>query len=543
MTITYQFNVATSSFLGFAKLLVKWRGSVYKLIYKELLVYATAYAAISITYRNFMSESQRSLIPLSFVLGFYVTFVVTRWWNQFTTIPWPDRILHTIVVYISGSDERGRLLRRTLMRYVNLSFVLVFQAISGAVKKRFPTVKHLVEAGFMTTEERELFESVPTKVNKHWVPIIWFINLLSLTCKEGRVHEGAPLKHILEEINEFRSKTSLLWCYDWVTVPLVYTQVVTLTTHLFFLTCLIGRQYLDPAQRSPGQDIDLYFPFFTFLQFFFFMGWLKVAEQLINPFGEDDDDFETNWLIDRHIQVSYLAVDELYAKLPRIEKDIYWDHQEPELPYTEAALVHKIPTYRGSTMHMVIPREEQIMVFGDEHKHFSSSTTLTSALARCCIRNIWSRSSGRETPDERDLTRGLNPNKLIAHRNIKEIKHSAKTLGSNTSLFEETYLRILNRGVGKDSSFNKYSMDTIYNISGTDAATIAAPAGVLLTRRQMPCQDTRPPLARLPEVSQESLPSDIDSISFTVYSSTNSPSILNTQINNKVHVYCDSDSD
>jgi bestrophin, other len=32
---------------------------------------------------------------------------------------------------------------------------------------------------------------------------------------------------------------------------------------------------------------------------------VQVAEQLINPFGDDDEDFELNWLIDRHTKVNH----------------------------------------------------------------------------------------------------------------------------------------------------------------------------------------------------------------------------------------------
>lgn len=49
-----------------------------------------------------------------------------------------------------------------------------------------------------------------------------------------------------------------------------------MAVYSFFLACLIGRQFLDPAQGYPGHDVDFYLPVFTLLQFFFYVGWLKV---------------------------------------------------------------------------------------------------------------------------------------------------------------------------------------------------------------------------------------------------------------------------
>ncbi|XP_013819333.2 PREDICTED: bestrophin-3 isoform X2 [Capra hircus] len=235
-------------------------------------------------------------IPVTFVLGFYVTLVVNRWWNQFVNLPWPDRLMFLISSTVHGSDEHGRLLRRTLMRYVNLTSLLIFRSVSTAVYKRFPTMDHVVEAGFMTAEERKLFDHLKSPHLKYWVPFIWFGNLAAKARKEGRIRDSVDLQSLM-----------------------------------------------------------------------------TVAEQLINPFGEDDDDFETNWCIDRNLQVSLLAVDEMHMSLPKMKKDIYWDDSAARPPYTLAAADYCIPSFLGSTVQMGLsgsdlPGDEWLWDF-EKHGH------------------------------------------------------------------------------------------------------------------------------------------------------------------------------
>ena len=59
MTISYQRDVASSTAGGFTRLLFKWKGSLYKLIYRELLLFMSAYILLSLVYRQLLTQHQR----------------------------------------------------------------------------------------------------------------------------------------------------------------------------------------------------------------------------------------------------------------------------------------------------------------------------------------------------------------------------------------------------------------------------------------------------------------------------------------------------
>ncbi|KAM3603916.1 uncharacterized protein V6R79_004014 [Siganus canaliculatus] len=375
MTVSYTLEVANARFCGFSKLLLRWKGSIYRLLYKELLVFCGVYLFFSIFYRFLLTSWQQDLfervalycdqftnanyIPVLFVLGFYVTMAFNRWWGQYTSFPLPDNLMMAVSGNVHGADERGRLLRRTLMRYANLSSVLILRSISTRVHKRFPTVEHVVEAGFMTSQELKLYESLHSDFNKYWMPLTWFSNLASRAREEGRVRDDMALRLLMDELNNYRARCSLLFHYDWISIPLVYTQVVTIAVYSFFAFCVIGRQFLNPAKGYKDHALDMYIPVFTLLQFFFYAGWLKVGELIINPFGEDDDDFETNQLIDRNIQVSMLAVDDMYQNLAPLVKDKHWAHRHFSIPYTLSTAAESLrPAFKGSTFDMRMSMED-----------------------------------------------------------------------------------------------------------------------------------------------------------------------------------------
>ncbi|KAL6739163.1 hypothetical protein Aduo_012646 [Ancylostoma duodenale] len=353
MTISYSGN--------FCRLLLRWKGSLWRSVWKELLIYLIIYYAIRLFYligidylfeddddrdkyrSKFealcrMFDGYTKLIPLTFLLGFYVSNVVSRWWRQFECLAWPEDLLSMLCTVIHANDEISQKRRHTIARYINLASALAWRDISKKIRLRFPNVSNFIDAGLLTEKEFQALESIHEDCETiRWMaPLHWVQQIMRKEEAENKPTTSL-FNNFMTELKLYRQSLRKLFCYDWVCVPLVYTQVAALATYAFFFFALFGRQNLIPEMKA-GKEIDLIVPIFTIVQFMFFVGWFKVGQDLMRPFGLDDDDIEMNYILDRNIATSFAIVNRLQTvELPELEDDQFWKNKEAKvdpLPHT-----------------------------------------------------------------------------------------------------------------------------------------------------------------------------------------------------------------
>ncbi|WKY06536.1 hypothetical protein Q1695_006596 [Nippostrongylus brasiliensis] len=278
-------------------------------------------------FENIAAHCDKKLdyIPLTFMLGFFVTIIVDRWRQIFNNMGWIENAALTIATLFRGDSKELRLMRRTVIRYLVLAQVLTFRDISLKVRRRFPNLESIVTAGFLQEHEKQMMENLPPSRKSYWIPINWALTLCFRAHKDGHINAPPSLNTCLNEIKAFRTNLALLCNFDWVPIPIAYPQVVFLAVRVYFVICLISRQYIISDGAVNKSVIDLYVPFMTILQFVFLVGWMKVAEALLNPLGEDDDDFECNYLIDQNIANGLAIVDETFEQCPTTLPDRFMD--------------------------------------------------------------------------------------------------------------------------------------------------------------------------------------------------------------------------
>ena len=110
---------STKWYPGICILLLRWKGSVYKLLWTDFVLFVAAFAIISFVYRFVLVDypvyrqtfelfcvfTQRfsNSLPITFLIGLYVSAVVDRWWAQFMALPWPDQLAMKLVAFMPGN--------------------------------------------------------------------------------------------------------------------------------------------------------------------------------------------------------------------------------------------------------------------------------------------------------------------------------------------------------------------------------------------------------------------------------------------------------
>ncbi|CAI5448030.1 unnamed protein product [Caenorhabditis angaria] len=381
MTISYSGNVI--------RILLRWKGSIWRAVWRELVIYLLCYYAVRLVYlklpevldmdkedakeftKNFeafceMCKDWLKNIPLTFLLGFYVSNVVSRWWRQFETLYWPEDILSVLCTVVHQNDDKSRKRRHTIARYLNLASALAWRDISSKLRLRFPNVHSLIEAGLLTEKEYEILEKVHEDCDStRWMTPIHWVQHIMREVEEDSKPTASLLNQFIGELRIFRQSLRKLYSYDWVCVPLVYTQVAALATYGFFFFTLFGRQILV-SDVLKGEAIDIKVPIFTIVQFLFFIGWFKVGQDLMRPFGLDDDDIELNYIFDRNVRISFTIVNRLQGSpLPDYdaESDKLWRESEngttliPSIPHSKYS---RQLSEHPPRLHAYVPIHDQI---------------------------------------------------------------------------------------------------------------------------------------------------------------------------------------
>ena len=115
-------------------------------------------------------------------------------------------------------------MRHASARWVNLASVLCWRDISPKVRIRFPAVAQLVDCGLMTNVEFALYSKVPDRSCRWFLPLQWTQKLIERRIINNRVNPTVA-NGGLQLLYQVRASHRRLYQYDWVCMPLVYTQV------------------------------------------------------------------------------------------------------------------------------------------------------------------------------------------------------------------------------------------------------------------------------------------------------------------------------
>ncbi|XP_032778206.2 bestrophin-4 isoform X3 [Daphnia magna] len=314
---------------SFKSVLLRWRRSVYQLIWKHLLIYALTYILLSILYQFVLNEDGKKnfrvlaehcsgysrSINLMIMLGFFTSTTMQRLFTMQITIPGIAKSITMFILSLKPGLPEGPIIIEKYSRWQVLTWVLTFRLVCKPLRTIYPDLMSLQNAGLLTQEEREVMENPELTSNTTPHPLIvvdWILLLLKETFLKSRYFSEINHLKNVEIIMAFKKSCGNTIKFATQNISPALIQAVILAVYGFGCITLMARNF--SKEDAPISDaVVAYIPLMPGLQFFVYFAWLCFGRAAVDPFGDDEDDINVKQLVQSHIEDS-MRLRDLYSR-------------------------------------------------------------------------------------------------------------------------------------------------------------------------------------------------------------------------------------
>ena len=252
---------------------------------------------------------------LTFLIGFYVSFIVRNWWQQLKTFPAIDTLCISMASFIAVDSQykekevevqinRKRMsvkkFKKDIVRLFLLSWTMCFCRISTRLRRKFKSPKVFNSMRLLTRKE---YKQLKTKNEDGWLekwstPLLWANKLICTVDKEMKDTKGnlqtfvqiKETKDVGLALFKFKDALQQLTNQYYFKIPGLMHQVICTALYFFLgLGVLAGQGtvYHTEDKLSLIGKLVFNFPLYYCMKYVLLIGWIKIAKDLQNPFGDD----------------------------------------------------------------------------------------------------------------------------------------------------------------------------------------------------------------------------------------------------------------
>ena len=247
---------------------------------------------------------------LTLFIGFLVSLSVRNWFLQVKMVPQLDSVLiqmdHFVWVDTSKNPNDFKVkmgltpeeFRKTIIRYFLLSWTMCMSRMCGKMnealghhiamnKKRLLLKREFEELSYPGLGRTETF-----LWREKWSsPLSWVAKMAN----DGKLKNQDAIKildvkdAIGKSLNAYCDKLQQLNSFNQFRIPAPLLSLLTIAIYVFLVLSVISGQdmFPEPSHASPSMIIFFDFPWFAIAKYLLIFGWLKVATDLMVPFGNE----------------------------------------------------------------------------------------------------------------------------------------------------------------------------------------------------------------------------------------------------------------